>query len=111
MKQEKRKNKTIVFIISTMRSGSTLLKSLLANAPDTSHLAEVDFQKYDHTNSWKLKTLSNANILILKKPAPFDQQNYPLIPPVKKQKKIILVRDVYETVESIKTMNRKVYNG
>lgn len=106
---EARKTKTLVFIISTMRSGSTLVKSLLAQAPDTSHLPEVDFQKYAQGNAWKLKTLSPANIIILKKPAAFEQKNYPKIPTFKGSKNIILVRDVYETVVSTKKMIQSTY--
>lgn len=106
---EARKRKTLVLIVSTMRSGSTLLKSLLANAPDTSHLPEVDFQKYALQGTWKLKTLSPARIVILKKPAPFGQADYPLLPQMKGLKKIVLIRDAYETVSSLKSMNQSVY--
>lgn len=106
---EARKTKTLVLILSTMRSGSTLLKSLLANASDVSHLPEVDFQKYQGPNAWKLKTLSPARIVVLKKPAPFDQPDYPRIPKVNGVKKIVLIRDVYETVNSLQKMNETVY--
>lgn len=96
-------------MLSAMRSGSTLLKSLLANAPDTSHLPEVDFQKYATQRSWKLKTLSKARIIILKKPAPFDIQDYPTLPKVQNARNIVLVRDVYDTVFSVKRMIDEVY--
>ena len=48
-----RKRKKFVLLLSTMRSGSTLLKALLANAPDISHLPEVDWQQQaDTLYSW-----------------------------------------------------------
>ncbi|MEM6963161.1 MAG: sulfotransferase [Bacteroidota bacterium] len=105
---EVRKNKTIVFMICTMRSGSTLLKSLLANAPDTSHLPEIDFQKYNNANAWKINALSTAKIIILKKPASYHDSTYPRIPAVKNSKKIVLVRDVYDTVISLQKMNKAI---
>jgi len=107
--KEASKSKTIVFIISSMRSGSTLLKSLLANAPDTSHLPETDFQKYNRKNAWKINALSSASIIVLKKPANYNDFGYPQIPNIKNPKKIILVRDAYETVLSLKKMNEKAY--
>ncbi|MEL6635583.1 MAG: sulfotransferase [Bacteroidota bacterium] len=106
---ELRKKKTVVLIISSMRSGSTLLKSLLATAPDTSHLPEVDFQTYTAQNAWRIKTLSNRPILILKKPAMFDDPNYPQFPPLPGVKKIVLLRDAYETVVSLRKMIAKAY--
>jgi Sulfotransferase domain. len=105
---EIRKDKTIVFVVCTMRSGSTLLKSLLANAPDTSHLPEVDFQKYNNGNAWRINMLSPAKIIILKKPAPFHAIDYPQIPTIKNSKKIILVRDIYDTVTSLQKMNKAI---
>jgi hypothetical protein len=106
---EVRKTKTIVLILSAMRTGSTLLKALLANAPDTSHLSEIDFQKYHRGNAWKLKTLSDARIIILKKPAGFDRSDYPLLPPLSDGRIIVLVRDVSHTVVSLKKMLDEYY--
>lgn len=97
------RKKMIVYITCTMRSGSTLLKSLLANAPDVSHLPEIDFQKYV-TRRYRLNTLSTKRIIVLKKPAPFSDRTYPVFPQVKNFKIIILVRDVAEVTISIKKM-------
>lgn len=107
MLREAVKSKTVVFLISAMRSGSTLLKSLLANAPDTSHLPETDFQQYNRQNAWRINALSPARILILKKPATYDDFTYPLFPPIKNHKKIVLVRDAYETILSLQQMNQQ----
>lgn len=107
--REASKRKTLVYLISTMRSGSTLLKSLLASAPDVSHLPEVDFQKYNARNAWKLKALSPKRIIVLKKPAAFNDPNYPQFPTHKSTKKVILIRDAYETVLSLKKMIQEAY--
>ncbi len=106
---ELRKTKTVVLIISSMRSGSTLLKSLVAMAPDTSHLPETDFQSYTNQNAWRIKTLSDRSIVVLKKPAMYEDLQYPQYPSIKGLKKIILLRDAYETVVSLKKMNGKAY--
>lgn len=103
------RSKKIVFIVCSMRSGSTLLKSLLSNLPDASHLPETDFQKYTAKNVWKLKTLSNKKVIVLKKPSTFEDLDYPKIPPIRNAKIIILVRDVYDTVTSLKKMNETAY--
>lgn len=103
------KKKTIVYLISTMRSGSTLLKSLLAGAADVSHLPEVDFQKYNRWNAWKIKALSDKPILVLKKPAPFHALDYPQFPTQHSARKIVLIRDAYETVISLKKMIQQAY--
>lgn len=100
--------KTFVFIHSTMRSGSTLLKALLANAPDTSYLPEINTNKYSENNSWTLKLLSPAKILILKKPAWFPEHDYPRFLHIKNAKQIFLVRDVYDTVISLQAMNKQI---
>lgn len=106
---EARKDKTFVFIVCTMRSGSTLLKSLLANAPDISYLPEVDFQKYCDQPAVKIKILSVKRIIILKKPANFEQSDYPLIPRFKNAKVIVLVRDVHDNVLSVQKMLKEIF--
>ena len=102
-------DKTFVFIVCSMRSGSTLLKSLLAMAPDTSHLPEVNFEKYTKKEIKNLIRLDPARILILKSPAWYKSvKTYPKIPKIQNAKYIILVRDVYNTVKSIEKMNENV---
>lgn len=107
--REASKQKSIVFLVCTMRSGSTLLKSLLATAPDISHLPEVDFNNYHGNRSWRLKTLSSDPIILIKKPASFEEENYPQLPQLRRSKSIILVRDAYETVRSLKKMVDQVH--
>ena len=102
-------DKTAVFVVCTMRSGSTLLKALLATAPDVSHLPEVNFQEF---SSFKqIKKLSNKKIIVLKRPAIYKEvETYPIIPNVENRKIIFLTRDVFETVHSLLDMNKKTNN-
>ncbi|MEO1530099.1 MAG: sulfotransferase domain-containing protein [Planctomycetota bacterium] len=103
------RRKTAVFLLSTMRSGSTLLKSLLAAAPDVSHLPEHDFQRYSSHNSWRIKTLSDKPIILMKRPAGYEEQDYPIVPSYSPAKAIVLFRDAYETVVSLRKMNEVAY--
>lgn len=86
--------------MSAQRSGSTLLKALLAVAPDVSHLSEVPFHRYGRFNSWQLKSLADERILVLKKPSWPDEHDYPSIPPVGDHRIIVLIRHPYETLVS-----------
>lgn len=99
--------KTIAVIASTMRSGSTLLKALLGEAADVSHLPEVDFQRYAKTEAAeeRIGALSKLPIVVLKKPAwYFEIGRYPRRPKIAGLKTILLVRDCYETVASLRKM-------
>ncbi len=89
--------KTIGVLLSTMRSGSTLLKALLAQAPDISDLPETDFQSYaDASQQADLEELSDERILLLKRPGWFNEiGRYPRIPDHPNVKAIALIRDAY----------------
>ena len=60
----------IVCVASTMRSGSTLLKALLAEASDVSNLPEQNFQKFvsDAQAADKIAALDDNPIIVLKRP-------------------------------------------
>lgn len=90
-------DKTVAVLLSTMRSGSTLLKALLAQAPDISDLPETDFQRYARGgNLAELEALSGEPILMLKRPAWFNEiRRYPRLPAHPNLKRIVLVRDAY----------------
>lgn len=103
--------KSFVFIASAQRSGSTLLKALLAKGPDVSHLPEVPFHLYGKRTAWQLKTLSDKPIIVLKKPSWPNENNYPLIPPLGNSKIILLIRHPYETILSTGKMYEKVNPG
>ena len=106
MKKHPDSDKRIVIIISTMRSGSTLLKALLASNPEVSDLPEVDFQKYRHSkHKSDAVELSDRKIVIMKKPAWFNEiRSYPKLPPFSDLQTITLIRDVYSTVMSMRKM-------
>lgn len=91
-----------VVILSTMRSGSTLLKALLAAAEDVSNLPEIDFQKLKSME--EVAQLAQEPIKVLKRPAWFNETGrYPALPPFP-AKRIILARDVAATVLSLRKM-------
>ena len=96
--------KTIVIILCITRSGSTLLKALLAEAGDVSHLPEVDYRRYTHNRYcfyFIVRRMSRKRINVLKKPFWFPALNYKWpIPPLKSLRPVFLVRDVYDTVKS-----------
>lgn len=88
-----------------MRAGSTLLKALLANSPEVSHLPEVDFQTMTPKKLRKLYQQEKKKILVLKRPANFfNSLWYPKIPKIKNTKKIVLVRDAHDVVKSLQRM-------
>jgi hypothetical protein len=87
-----------VFIISSQRSGSTLLKALLATRDDVSDLPEVGFNKI-HTVD------CHQPIKVIKRPAGFIDFGYPALPDIL-SKKIILIRNPYDTVISMQEMTK-----
>lgn len=96
-----------ICVASTMRSGSTLLKALLAEAPDISNLPEKDFQKYygDPKALEKISALDEHPIVVLKRPGWYNEiGRYPRIPKIEGLKTVLLIRDAYETVESLRKM-------
>lgn len=97
--------KTIVVILSSMRAGSTLLKALIAEAPEASHLQETDFRKFyseKHGFDDRIYRLSEKRILVMKLPYAFhDMAEVRPCPKGRNVKIIVLVRDVYSVVESI----------
>jgi hypothetical protein len=104
----------LVLIASTMRSGSTLLKSLLAYAPDVSGLNEVNFQRYAgrYPKLDEMWGLAPQRILVLKHPAWFHERaRYPRLPGIANRRVIVLVRDVYPTVESLRRMTLGRFAG
>ncbi|MEM0965374.1 MAG: hypothetical protein AAGJ81_04370 [Verrucomicrobiota bacterium] len=90
-----------------MRSGSTLLKALLATADDVAHLPEIDFQKtlIQPKCLHELERTASEPILLLKRPCWFNEtKTYPRIPDLPPVRCIVLIRDAYETVRSVGRM-------
>ncbi|MEE2640043.1 MAG: sulfotransferase [Planctomycetota bacterium] len=104
---------SIVVIASTMRSGSTLLKALLAEADDVLNLPETNFQ----SSATVRRILEDHRpeqppIKVLKKPAWYHETNaYPKLPQVEGLKTIALVRDLYDTVVSLRKMTFRWFAG
>ncbi len=93
---------TFVFILSAMRTGSTLLKALLATRDDVSDLPEMVFSRYHEAAAICCK-----KIVVMKAPAYFHFSRYPVLPREVFAKKIILVRHPYDTILSLHKMNLK----
>jgi len=89
-----------------MRSGSTLLKALMAAAPDISSLPETNFQKFQSSNAEvEIAGLCPERIVVLKRPAWFNEtRSYPKLPNVSHAKRVILARDVHTTTASLRKM-------
>ena len=83
-------------IMSSMRAGSTWLKALIATRPDCSDLPETSFLNYNIIKSDK-------RITVLKKPAGYNDFDYPVLGDIY-SKDIIMIRNPYDTVCSIKQM-------
>lgn len=97
--------KTIAVVLSPMRSGSTLLKALLAVPDDVSDLPETNFQRFPTDTDPRLLRLAPEPILVLKRPCWFTEIGvYPKIPSGPNVKRIVLARDCYEVVSSVKRM-------
>ena len=98
--------KTIAVVVSTMRSGSTLLKALLAEGDDVSNLPEVNFQRFQGSDAYQqIARLDARRIIVLKRPAWYQElRSYPQLPRVDDLRCVLLVRDVYETVLSLRKM-------
>lgn len=97
---------SLVVIASTMRSGSTLLKALLAEADDVLNLPETNFQN-DRVVQRVLQNHKPTDppIKLLKKPAWYQEsRSYPRLPSGDDVKVVALVRDVYDTVVSLRKM-------
>lgn len=97
---------SIVIIASTMRSGSTLAKALLAEADDVLNLPETNFQKQAVVDRILRQHQSGTPpIKLLKKPCWYQEtRSYPRLPDVPDLRVVALVRDVYDTVVSLRKM-------
>jgi hypothetical protein len=101
--------KTIVIIFCTMRSGSTLLKALLAEADDVSHLPEVDFRSFGRNKYAfyrRAYRLSKKRIVVLKRPDWFNDKSSlrEAVPDLKEIKLIFLFREVDGVVRSLQSL-------
>lgn len=93
-------------MLSTMRSGSTLLKALLSVPEDVSNLPETNFQRFQSADASKrIAALAPEPIILLKRPAWFNEgRRYPKLPNARGIKRIILARDVHANLLSLRKM-------
>lgn len=107
------KKRACVLVLSSMRTGSTLLKSLLGQASDVSLLDEFNFITYANHNRyffhWLVSRLSDRRIRVLKKPFNNVPQDKPLYGRVQLPGvlHIVLYRNPYETLLSLKALQGK----
>lgn len=101
--------KRITILMCAMRSGSTLLKALLANHSEVSHLPEVDFQKNVLLNKvWRaqMTALAREKYLLLKLPCSYRECSiYPILPTCSDIRRLVLFRNPPSTIRSLKKMN------
>jgi len=103
--------KNVVFILSSMRSGSTLLKALLAEAPEITHLNEIQYipsgNKY--ADYFFFYRLGKGRIILVKRPAFYDEvEQYPVLPKKLDFQQVILFRNPADTIISLKDMNKHI---
>ena len=94
-------------LLSTMRSGSTLVKALLGSAPDIVHLPETNFRTIlrSRTRQAALERAHPEGILLLKRPAWFNEAwTYPRMPGDPSVRCVVLLRDAFPTVRSVARM-------
>jgi len=107
-----RPRKSIVLIASSRRAGSTLLKALLAEAPDISNLPEFNYNAYWRYPAWRFYfdayRLAPERILVLKDPAHWADPIYPYVPPIHGTKVLVLIRNPVETVRSLARRRREL---
>jgi len=104
------KRKQFVLILSSMRSGSTLLKALLAEAPEVEQLEELHFEITGNKFYvyWVFFRYSKQSIVVIKQPAFYNNAAvYPQLPSLE-CKAIILIRHPVECLLSIKDMNQRL---
>lgn len=105
--------KKIVLVLSSMRSGSTLLKSLMGQAGDVSLLDEFHFIPYANHNKYffyhLVSRLTDKPIVVLKKPFNNVADHISLYgkAPLADVSRIVLFRHPYETLLSLKEIQRR----
>lgn len=104
------RRKKAVYIISAQRSGSTLLKALLANKSSISHLPEVSPEPYaaqKYTAQYYYFRLTREPVIVFKMPRSPRAANYPFIGPGI-DRYIFLFRNPVDTALSMLETQREV---
>lgn len=93
-------NKKYIYVLSSMRSGSTLLKSLLSTRKEIVDLPEIPVNLID-----EIASFVKEDMVLIKRPRNYFNTKYPYFEFKPKSKIIILVRTPYDTVLSLHKMN------
>lgn len=104
------RRRSIALVYSSMRTGSTLFKSLIGEADDVSLMDEFNFLPYLGRNKYLfyglVSSLARERVILLKKPYnnnPDHLKKYGCSP-LSEAKKIILYRDPYDTLCSLRNL-------
>jgi len=94
-------NRRVVFLASTMRSGSTLLKALLAEGGDVSHFSEHGLIEY-YGREWAVYDVAPQRVLVFKKPIGAEiNPNFICRLNVPHMRQIFLVRHPHDVCQSL----------
>lgn len=101
----------IIYVLSTMRSGSSLFKSLLQTNLGIPYHKEINL--YNRGNRYlsydTLQRCVHQGIVVAKKPSSFsDFEQYPLLHSFGKEKHLILLRHPNEIYHSVNKMRQEV---
>ena len=94
------KNKQYIYVLSSMRAGSTLLKSLLATRKEIADLPEIPVQLAD-----EIASFTPEPMILIKRPKNYPNINYPYFQFRRNSKIIVLIRNPYDTILSLHKMN------
>ena len=92
--------KKYIYLLSSMRAGSTLLKSLLSTKEEVTDLPEIPAQLVDEVVS-----LTKEDIVLIKRPRNYFNLTYPHFQFQPGCKIIVLIRKPYDTILSLHKMN------
>lgn len=108
-----RARRTFIVIVSSYRSGSTLLKALLSEAPEIVHTNEKSLKPFGNkyaTYYYNIKD-SDSSIILFKRPGGFwNEKDYLNLPKNIQYKLILLIRHPVDTINSIMEMNTILKN-
>lgn len=92
--------KKYIYLLSSMRAGSTLLKSLLSTKEEITDLPEIPVQLVDEVVS-----LTREDMVLIKRPRNYSNLTYPHFQFQPGSRIIVLIRKPYDTILSLHKMN------
>ncbi|MEP1488888.1 MAG: sulfotransferase [Algibacter sp.] len=93
-------NKKYIYVLSSMRAGSTLLKSLLSTRKEIVDLPEIPVHLIN-----EIASLVSEDTVLIKRPRFYLTPKYPHFEFKEGSKIIILIRSPYDTILSLHKMN------